>query len=191
MWTLLLRCLHVVGKHFKIQPPFWGRKVMLVKCTLLQALRLCIRRMAHKVSRGIDQLFLDHGSRRGWGASVTPRPLFNPRKDPVPIIQEAGWAPEPVWTGAENLAPIGIRFRTVQPVASRYTDYATPPTSGGVDNSKFREYSKIVRIAVAQWLRRCATNRKVAGSIQTGFTGIFHWHKILPIALWPWGRISL
>ena len=30
-------------------------------------------------------------------------------KDPVPIVQEAGWAPEPVWTGAENLAPTGIR----------------------------------------------------------------------------------
>jgi len=27
--------------------------------------------------------------------------------------------------------------------------------------------------AVAQWLRRCATNRKVAGSIPTGVTGIF------------------
>jgi hypothetical protein len=26
---------------------------------------------------------------------------------------------------------------------------------------------------VAQWLRYCATNRKVAGSIQDGVTGIF------------------
>jgi len=38
-----------------------------------------------------------------------PRPLFTPWKDPVPIVQEAGWAPGPVWTGAENLAPTGIR----------------------------------------------------------------------------------
>ena len=28
--------------------------------------------------------------------------------------------------------------------------------------------------AVAQWLRHCATNRKVAGSIPAGVTGIFH-----------------
>ena len=27
--------------------------------------------------------------------------------------------------------------------------------------------------AVTQWLRRCATNRKVAGSIPDGVTGIF------------------
>jgi len=25
------------------------------------------------------------------------------------MVQEAGWAPGPVWTGAENLAPTGIR----------------------------------------------------------------------------------
>jgi hypothetical protein len=31
-----------------------------------------------------------------------------PRKDPVPIAQEAGWAPGSVWMGAENLAPNGI-----------------------------------------------------------------------------------
>jgi hypothetical protein len=37
------------------------------------------------------------------------RSLFTPRKDTAPIVQEAGWAPGPVWTGAENLAPTGIR----------------------------------------------------------------------------------
>jgi hypothetical protein len=30
-------------------------------------------------------------------------------KDPVPIVQEAGWASGPVWTGAENLASTGIQ----------------------------------------------------------------------------------
>jgi hypothetical protein len=41
--------------------------------------------------------------------SSTPPPHFTPGKDPVPIVQEAGWAPGPVSTGAENLAPTGIR----------------------------------------------------------------------------------
>ena len=31
-----------------------------------------------------------------------------------------------------------------------------------------------VGTAVAQWLRRCATNRKVADSIPDGVFGIFH-----------------
>jgi len=53
---------------------------------------------------------MTNGTRRRWGVSVTPRPLFTPGKDPVPIVQGAGWAPEPVWTGTENLAPTGIRF---------------------------------------------------------------------------------
>jgi len=35
---------------------------------------------------------------------------FTSGKDPVPIVQEAGWVPGPVWTGTENLAPTGIRF---------------------------------------------------------------------------------
>jgi len=80
-----------------------------VKCALVQALRLCTSRTAHRGSRGIALLFLDHGTRRGWGVSVTPRPLFAPEKDLVPIVQKAGWAPGPVWTGAENLNPTGIR----------------------------------------------------------------------------------
>jgi hypothetical protein len=80
-----------------------------VKCTLVQALRLCKGRTAHRGSRGIALPFHDHFTRRGWGVSVTPRPLFTPGKDPVPFVQEAGWAPGPVWTGAENLVPTGIR----------------------------------------------------------------------------------
>jgi len=79
-----------------------------VKCTLVQALRLCTGRTAHRGSRGIALLFHDRGTRRGWGVSVTPRPLFTPWKDTVPIAQETGWAPGPVWIGAENLVPTGI-----------------------------------------------------------------------------------
>jgi hypothetical protein len=43
-----------------------------------------------------------------WSAA-RPRRNFAPGKDPVPIVQEAEWAPGPVWTGAENLAPTEIR----------------------------------------------------------------------------------
>jgi len=68
-------------------------------------MRLFTGRTAHRGSRGIDLLIHDRSTRMGWGVSVTPRPLFTTGKDPEPIVQEAGWAPEPVWTGAENLVP--------------------------------------------------------------------------------------
>jgi hypothetical protein len=84
-------------------------QVKKVKCSLVEVLRLCTGRTAHRGSRGIALLFHDHGTRRGGGVSVMPRPLFTPRKDPVPIVQEAGWAPGLVWTGAENLAPTRIQ----------------------------------------------------------------------------------
>ena len=60
--------------------------------------------------------------------SVTPRQDLTPGKEPVPLVQEAGWASGPVWIGAENLAPQGFDPRTVQPIGSSYTDYATRPT---------------------------------------------------------------
>jgi len=44
----------------------------------------------------------------GMGQRYAPA-VFTPGKDPVPIVQEAGWAPGPVWTGEENLALTGIR----------------------------------------------------------------------------------
>jgi hypothetical protein len=40
--------------------------------------------------------------------------------DPVPIVQEAGWAPGPVWKCAANLASTGIRSLDRQAVASSH-----------------------------------------------------------------------
>jgi hypothetical protein len=45
----------------------------------------------------------------GLLVSVTSLPL-SPRERSVPIVQKAGWAKGPVWTGVENLAATGIRF---------------------------------------------------------------------------------
>ena len=42
------------------------------------------------------------------GQRHAPAALPPPGKDPVLIVQEAGWAPGPVWTGAENLTSTGI-----------------------------------------------------------------------------------
>ena len=48
----------------------------------------------------------------GGGGWLTPHPShFTPGKDPVPIAQEARWAPGPVWMGAENLTPTRILSR--------------------------------------------------------------------------------
>ena len=44
------------------------------------------------------------------GEWLVPRPgRFTPRKDPVPIVQEPGWVPGPVWTHAESVPSSGIR----------------------------------------------------------------------------------
>ena len=58
--------------------------------------------VAQRVGRGIALLFHDRGTRRGLVVSSTPRPHFTPGKVPVPILQEAGWVPEPVWTDGES-----------------------------------------------------------------------------------------
>jgi hypothetical protein len=54
-----------------------------------------------RVGRGTALFFHDHGTRRGWVVSSKPRPHFTPGKDPVSILQAAGWAPGPVCTGGK------------------------------------------------------------------------------------------
>jgi hypothetical protein len=56
---------------------------------------------------------------------ATPQMLFCSQGiDRIPSVQKAGQGPGPVWTGAENLTLPGFDPRTIQPVASHYTDYA-------------------------------------------------------------------
>jgi hypothetical protein len=78
-----------------------------VKCTFVQALRLCTDRTARRRSRGIALLFHDHGTRRGEGSASRPGRSLPPRKTRYPLYRR--WAPGPVWTGAEKLVPTGIR----------------------------------------------------------------------------------
>jgi len=58
--------------------------------------------VAQRVGRGIALLFHDCSTRKGWVVSSTARPHFTPGEDPVPILQAAGWAPGPVWTGGKS-----------------------------------------------------------------------------------------
>jgi hypothetical protein len=58
-----------------------------------------------------------------WSASRPGRALPPGKGPPVPIVQEAGWAPEPVWTqGLEE--NVGNRTPIVQPVVRHYTAWA-------------------------------------------------------------------
>jgi len=64
--------------------------------------------VAQRVSRGIALLFHDRGTRRGWVVSSMPWRHITTGKDPVPILQEAGWTPAPGWTGQKISSPQGF-----------------------------------------------------------------------------------
>ena len=65
-----------------------------LKCTLVQALRLCTGRTAHKTSRGMTW-HMTMALEECRGQRHAPAVLY-PGKEPVPIVQEAGLAPRPV-----------------------------------------------------------------------------------------------
>jgi hypothetical protein len=66
-----------------------------------------------------------------WSASLPGRALAPGKRPPVSIVQEAGWAPDPVWTQRieENSFSLCRRSNldrlVVQPVAGHYTDSGT------------------------------------------------------------------
>jgi hypothetical protein len=62
----------------------------------------------------------------GCVVNATLRPLYPRERDPVPILQEAGWPQGRHGRVRKTSSPPGFDPRTVQPVASRYTDYTIP-----------------------------------------------------------------
>jgi len=60
-----------------------------------------------------------------WSASRPDRTLPPGKGPPVPIGQEAGWAPEPVWTQRleeKSFSPPRDRTSIVRSVGKNYTD---------------------------------------------------------------------
>ena len=64
--------------------------------------------VAQRMGRGVALPFHDRGTRRGWVVSSTPQPHFTPGKDPVTIVQEAGWAPGSGLDGRKISSPPGF-----------------------------------------------------------------------------------
>jgi hypothetical protein len=60
-----------------------------------------------------------------WSASCLGRALHPMKGPPVTIVQESGWAPEPIWTQRleeKSSASVGDRTPVVQSVVRHYTD---------------------------------------------------------------------
>jgi hypothetical protein len=86
------------------------------------------------------------------------------------------------WSWAPSQIPMKYWHRAMSPIHSLHT--AQDLHIGHKDFFWYQHSCTYVSWghAVAQWLRHCATNQKVAESIPDGVTGIFHWHN-------PFGRI--
>jgi len=66
-------------------------------------------------------------SHEGGGWSALRHCCFTPRKDQVPVIQEAGWALGLVLMAQKILHPSGFDPQNIQSVAVHYTDYCSIP----------------------------------------------------------------
>jgi hypothetical protein len=71
----------------------------------------------------------------GVGGQRHALAAFTPGKDPVPIVQESGWVPGPVWIGAENLAPNGIRSPDLPARSESLYRLSYPGPFGGAGRS--------------------------------------------------------
>ena len=94
---------------------------------------------------------------RGWS---TPHPgSFTPGKDPVPIVQEAGWAPWSIWMDAENLATTGFRSpdRPARSESLYRLSYPGPRTTCFYIKYPYFPFSLFLFLVITEKLFRCLT----------------------------------
>ena len=82
-----------------------------------------------KGSRGIALLFLDHGTRRGEGSASRPDRSLLPGTTRYLLYRRLGGPQGRSGQVRKIPPPPGFEPRTVQPVASRYTDYELADTT--------------------------------------------------------------
>jgi len=144
--TCYYMLLHVTTCYYMLLHVSTCCFVCKVKCSRY---RPCV---AQRVGRCIALLFHDRGIRRWWVVSSTARPHFTPGKDPVPILQEAGWAPGPVWTGGkscpnrDSIPDRPARSQSLYRLSYRPTLYTQQLWKRGISASFVSKYSMSLRI---------------------------------------------
>jgi hypothetical protein len=129
-------------------------------------------------SYSFSTLALDGGER---SASCPSRALPPGKGPPVPIGQEAGWAPEPIWTQRpeeKSFASVGDQTPVTQSVVRHYTDWATLAPIKPIVQDITHNYSKRSRFSFI----RDITN------MTAGFADQLYYHILLcyiPNHVWP------
>jgi hypothetical protein len=79
--------------------------------------------------RGIILSFFNLGARSEWVVNPTPRPLTGGKDTRYTLYMRRGRPQRRFGQMRESSPPTGFDPRTVQPVVSRYTDWAIPAFS--------------------------------------------------------------
>jgi len=123
---------------------YWRKVKVKVKCTLVQALKLCTGRTANRGSRGIALLLHDHGTRRGvWGQRHVPAAFYSRERPGTHCT--GGWVdPRAGLDRCGKSRPHQVSIPGPSSlVASRYTDYATRPTILGEKRNKYHIHEEV------------------------------------------------
>jgi hypothetical protein len=92
----------------------------------------------------------------GWMVKTTLWPPYTQEKDPMLIVQKAGWAPRLVWAGAENLTSCGIRSLDRPSRSESLYRLSCPDPHAGTVTFAVRDIA--LSYANATHLAECSTN---------------------------------